>query len=69
MIPPILIPKNTRESYRIAWEEFEGHSFVDLRLYYRASDGEMKPSRKGVAIKPELLAEVCAALGMIGGAS
>jgi hypothetical protein len=69
MKPPILIPKNARESYRIGWEEFEGHHFIDLRVYYRDGDGELKPSRKGVAIKPERLAEVCAALGTIGGAS
>jgi hypothetical protein len=68
MIPPILIPKNTRESYRIAWEEFEGHRFVDLRLYYFTAEGELKPSRKGVAIRPEALAEICAALGQMGGA-
>ena len=62
MNEPVIIRKNSRESYRVAWETFEGREFLDLRIYYEAGSGELKPTRKGVAINRAALPEIIAAL-------
>jgi hypothetical protein len=66
MTEPVMIEKNGRECYRVAWSEYEGHRYVDLRLHYRDGE-EWKPSRKGIAIKPDALASVISALQSMGG--
>lgn len=55
------IPKNSRETYRIRLGEYKGHVFCDLRLWY-STEGDKKPSAKGIAIKPDALPAVIAAL-------
>lgn len=67
MSAPVVIPKNSRESYRLAWEEYEGNRFLDLRVYYTDATGELKPTRKGLAIKPTAIPEIVAALTALGG--
>jgi len=59
--PIAVIDKNSREVVRIAWDTYEGHQFVDCRVYYRDGD-ELKPTRKGLAIPPRLIDDVAAAL-------
>ncbi len=61
---PIVVRKNSRESYRLAWETFEGNRFLDLRIYYDDGSGELKPSRKGLSIKPEVIPAIIEALGI-----
>jgi hypothetical protein len=34
--------------------EFKGRRYADLRVFYRDDDGELKPTRKGVCVSPEL---------------
>lgn len=55
------IRKNARECYRVRLSEFKRFRFVDIRLFY-GDEGDRKPSAKGVAIKPDVLPEVIAAL-------
>jgi len=59
---PVIIRKNARESYRLAWETYEGNRFLDLRVFFTAPDGELRPSRKGVALNGAALPEIIAAL-------
>lgn len=50
----IAIPKNSLEELRLSIREYGGHTFADLRTYYRDDDsGEMCPSRKGVTVSPD----------------
>ena len=37
---------------------FKGKTYVDLRIYYKASDGEYRPTKKGVTLSPDLLPEL-----------
>ncbi|MBK5933129.1 transcriptional coactivator p15 (PC4) [Rhodovulum imhoffii] len=52
------IPKNSREEYRITRETFRGHNLAQIRVWFRADDGEFRPSSKGVAIRVENLPQV-----------
>jgi hypothetical protein len=54
-------PKNERETVRVALDEFNGHSTVNARLWFRAADGEMRPG-KGLAIGIRHLPALAAAL-------
>ena len=56
------IEKNSREALRITLGEFKGHRLVNLRVWFRAEDGEMRPGNSGVAIKVEKLEELLSAL-------
>lgn len=45
----------------ITLSSFKGRTYVNIREYYRTDDGELRPGRKGIALKPSewkrLLAE------------
>ncbi len=53
----IEIQKNSREVIRISESEYEGHKFVDLRVWY-SDNGEMKPTKKGISFNPSKAKEV-----------
>ena len=53
----IEIQKNSREVLRISESEYEGHKFVDLRVWYN-DNGEMKPTKKGISFNPSKAKEV-----------
>jgi|TARA_B100002019_G_scaffold163402_1_gene140958 hypothetical protein len=53
----IEIQKNSREVIRVSASEYEGHNFIDLRIWYD-DDGEMKPTKKGISFNPSKAEEV-----------
>ena len=53
----IEIQKNRRETIRISESEYEGHKFIDLRIWYD-DNGEMKPTQKGISFNPNIAKEV-----------
>jgi len=56
------IEKNPDEEIRVSLREYRGHPFIDIRVYYKPSDGEPGPTRKGVTLNPELYPELKKAL-------
>jgi len=56
------IPKNSREVIVVRRTTFHGKPFVDLRVFVDIGGGELRPSQKGVAIRPDLIDQVVAAL-------
>ena len=50
--------KNALEEVRASISRFRGKEYIDLRVYYKADDGEYRPSKKGVTLVPELLKEL-----------
>jgi hypothetical protein len=56
------IQRNQREVIRVTRRLFAGHQIVDLRNWYRAGDGELRPTSKGIAFRLDLLPEVLEAL-------
>ena len=45
--------------------KFKNKTFVDIREFYADTHGEMKPSKKGVCLKPEQWAILKAHIGDI----
>jgi hypothetical protein len=57
-----VIEKNSRESIVVNETEYKGNKYVDVRVFYKDTDGSLKPTRKGVIIRPEQVGELVAAL-------
>ena len=59
----LTIKKNARDEVRIALREYEGHAYVDIRIFTEYQDtGLPGPTRRGVTLPPEKLPELLAAL-------
>lgn len=56
------VQKNSREQIRIALSEFRGHHLANLRIWFEADDGDMRPGNKGLAFKLDKLPAVIEAL-------
>lgn len=58
------------EELRLVLDEHEGHKFVSLRVWFRGSDGQMYPTRKGATIRRgelyETIRGLCAAARELG---
>ncbi len=52
------IEKLTGEVIRIALNEYKDKEYIDIRTYYMADDGELKPTKKGVTIPKEQYPEL-----------
>ena len=50
--------KSSTEQVQVSLSTFKGKTYVDLRIYYKASDGEYRPTKKGVTLSPDLLPEL-----------
>jgi hypothetical protein len=59
---PIVIQKNAREEFRISRDTFRGHDLVSIRVWFKADDGSMRPSKDGVTLRVALVDEVIEAL-------
>lgn len=57
------LPRNDgAEEVRISLDEFNGHKYISLRLWFTDDRGNWWPTKKGVTIRPRELAEVLKAL-------
>lgn len=52
------IDKSETERVRVALNEFSGKMLLDIRTYYQAEDGEWRPTKKGVSLGADKLAEL-----------
>ena len=59
-----VIEKNSRESFVVSETEYKGNKYVDVRVFYKDADGSLKPTRKGVSLRPEKVAELRDALSV-----
>jgi hypothetical protein len=57
-----VIEKNSRESIVVSETEYKGNKYVDVRVFYKDTDSTLKPTRKGVSLRPEKVTELVAAL-------
>ena len=61
-----VIEKNSRESFVVSETEYKGNKYVDVRVFYKDTDGTLKPTRKGVSIRRDQLDELVSALVALG---
>ena len=55
--------KNDRgEMVRIVREDYKGTDLVNVRVWYRADNGEMRPSKAGIAINGSQIDQLIEAL-------
>ena len=65
-VPVLDLQKSARERLRITHMTFMGKPYIDLRIWYVGETGDYLPSRSGVSIRPEHLAEVVRGLTLAG---
>ncbi len=56
------IPRNMRERIRVEINEFKKHRFINCRVWFQDEQGKWHPTRKGIALKDEVVDEVIEAL-------
>ncbi len=64
------IQKNSREIIRISESEYEGHKFIDCRVYFMDKfkdksgneSGEWRPTKKGISFSHKIAHEVVEAI-------
>ena len=50
--------KSSTEQVQVSLSNYKGKTYVDLRIYYKASDGEYRPTKKGITMSPDVLPEL-----------
>jgi len=60
------IEKNERETLGFELVSYKGREIINMRVWYRDRDGELKPSRKGLTFSSELLDQVEEGLRVVG---
>ncbi len=54
--------KNSREKVIVLIKKFKNNYYLDIRVYFKGSDEEYKPSKKGIMISLEMLDDLKEAL-------
>lgn len=50
--------KNPGEDVRVSISNFKGHDLLGIRIWYKDSEGELKPSKKGITVALDLLPQL-----------
>jgi len=57
------IERSETEKLHIELSNYKGRDFVSIRIYYLADNGEWRPTKKGVTVRPDQLDELVGILG------
>ena len=60
-----VLEKNSRESFVINQTEFKGVKLVDVRVFYKDENGDLKPTKKGVSVRLNQLDALIKALSEV----
>ena len=52
------IQKNKSQKIIVATNEYKGRQLVDIRVHYEDDGGEYMPTKKGIALTPDMIPEV-----------
>lgn len=52
------IERNDTERLRIEASNYKGADFISVRIYYLADNGEWRPTKKGITVKPDKVDEL-----------
>lgn len=61
-LPIATIKKNSREEIRVSLDVFNGHRLFNMRVFFEAEDGSMRPGKNGLAFKVDKLQEFAGAV-------
>jgi hypothetical protein len=50
--------KSPTEQVQVALSKYKGKTYADLRIYFKADDGEYRPTKKGITVSLDLLPEL-----------
>lgn len=56
------IEKSPTERIRVSVNEYEGHEYVDCRVWFRNNEGEWLPTKKGITLNLHYAEDVIEAL-------
>jgi hypothetical protein len=59
------IGKNALEQLQIAVKEYQGHTYVDIRLFFLGDNEQWHPTKKGITVSPALWPEFMEAVGQV----
>ncbi|MCK4764350.1 MAG: transcriptional coactivator p15/PC4 family protein [Candidatus Aminicenantes bacterium] len=51
------IERSDTERLRVECSNYKGKDFLSVRIYYLADNGEWRPTKKGITVKPEKMDE------------
>ena len=60
------VSKNSQETIRFSVSEFKGKSYADMRVYFQDDHGELKPTRKGLTISPDIWPQFAEGIERLG---
>jgi len=52
------IERNDTERLRVEASNYKGSDFISVRIYYLADNGEWRPTKKGITVKPDKVDEL-----------
>lgn len=58
------IQKDNGDTIRVELSEYEGHKFLQIRIWFTNDDGELKPTKKGVSIPLNKIKDISEALSV-----
>ena len=56
------IRKNSKQELRVSLDHFQGHDLINMRVWFEADEGDMRPGKQGVSIRTVLLPDLVRAL-------
>ncbi len=51
------IERGETEVLRVSMEEYKGRKYLDIRIYFADDAGEWKPTKKGVTVQTDRIAD------------
>jgi len=50
--------KNKTEDFKLSLTEYQGHTLLDFRVYFKDKEGESRPTKKGVTLNVKFFPEL-----------
>jgi len=50
--------RSATEQVQVSLSKYKGKNYADIRIYYKADDGEYRPTKKGITVSPTQLPEL-----------
>jgi hypothetical protein len=58
------VRKNAAEEIRVSLSQYNGHELLNVRVWFEADDGAMRPGRAGLAFKVDKLPDFADAISL-----